>query len=181
MRRMARGTGNRQRNEGGIDRDVKEGSDEPPLLNEATQPIAVLGERGKSQITVSPEGNEGDSRSDQQAEPRQAWRGRAGSHLRVRSAERQSLISPERLCPDSAVDSGKTCFRPQKSSPRRRRLICNQWVEPILATPAGSRNRARFAPLGSGPAVEFNAMFRTCQIRHNMLDLKLTKSHIGDS
>jgi len=60
--------------------------------------------------------------------------------------------------PNSAVDSGKTHFRPLRVLSRRWKSHCNQNVEPVLAAPAGSRNRARFAPLGSRLAVEFNGM-----------------------
>jgi len=72
--------------------------------------------------------------------------------------------------PDSAVDSGKTHFRPRKAPPRRRRPICNQSVEPILAVPADSGNLVHFAVSGSGPAVEFNGMSEACWIRHIRID-----------
>jgi hypothetical protein len=63
---------------------------------------------------------------------------------------------------DSAVDSGKTRFRPRKSQPRRRKPDWNQHLGPILATLADSGNRVHFAVFGSGPAAEFNAMSRAC-------------------
>ena len=86
-----------------------------------------------------------------------ACRGRAGSHLRVRLAETGLEITKAAL-PNSAVDSGKTHFRPLRVPSRRWKSHCNQNVEPVLAAPAGSRNRARFAPVGSRLAVEFNGM-----------------------
>jgi hypothetical protein len=68
---------------------------------------------------------------------------------------------------NSAVDSGKTRFRRQKLPPRRRESSSIQRVEPIFMAPADSGNRAPFAVLGSGPAVEFNGMFQACWIRHD--------------
>ena len=59
---------------------------------------------------------------------------------------------------DSAVDSGKLRFRPRKLPRRYRKSHCNQPLEPILAAPADSGNRAPFSTVGSGPAVELSRM-----------------------
>ena len=59
---------------------------------------------------------------------------------------------------DSAVDSGKLRFRPRKLPRRCRKSHCNQPLEPILAAPADSGNRAPFSTVGSGPAVELSRM-----------------------
>jgi hypothetical protein len=74
-----------------------------------------------------------------------------------------TVASPARWAyADSAVDSGKLRFRPRKLSRRYRKSHCNQPLEPILAVPADSGNRAPFSTVGSGPAVELSRMPRPC-------------------
>jgi hypothetical protein len=66
-----------------------------------------------------------------------------------------TVVSPAPWA-DSAADSGKLRFRPRKLPRRCRKSHCNQPLEPILAVPADSGNRAPFSTVGSGPAVELS-------------------------
>src|SRR5262249_9335680 len=59
---------NRQGDQAGIGGDVEKGGNKSPPLNEAAQPIAVLGKRGKSQITVSSHRDKGDPCGDKEGE-----------------------------------------------------------------------------------------------------------------
>jgi hypothetical protein len=70
-------------------------------------------------------------------------------HLRI-LAIAGNKSQPCRNPADSAVDSGKTRFRPRKASPRRWKPDWNQHLEPVAAIPADRGNRAAFAVVGSG-------------------------------
>jgi hypothetical protein len=87
-----------------------------------------------------------------------ARRRRPDSHLRVR----QSLISPEPLCPIPLSTAGKCIFDLAKRRLRPGNPIVINILTPFLVVPADSGVRMPFTVPGSGPAVEFNGMFRAC-------------------
>src|SRR5271155_615620 len=88
--RQYRSTWDRERHQQTVHRDIEQRSGDPPTLDKAAQPIAVLGKGGEAQIFMPAGTNERDPGNDEEAERDQLPR---GEH---RCRARTSLGSPQR-------------------------------------------------------------------------------------